>query len=93
MARALRPGGLLYLRDVVFSFDPGSYEAAIDHWVRRMPRISGFSQQDFETHVREEYSTFAWVLEGLIARAGLEIVEKSYPSAEYAEYLCRNGSA
>ena len=53
-----------------------------------MPDVSGFSQKDFETHVREEYSTFSWVLEGLIARAGFEIVEKQYPSCEYAEYLC-----
>ena len=27
----------------------------------------------FETHVREEYSTFAWILEGMIARAGLTV--------------------
>lgn len=89
VARALKPSGRLYLRDVVFSFDPSSYEAAINAWVRRMPDISGFSQSEFETHVREEYSTFSWVLERFLERAGLEILEREYPASEYAEYLCR----
>lgn len=88
LSRALKPGGLFFLRDVVFSFEPRAYEEAIDAWVRRMPEVSGFSRDDFETHVREEYSTFSWVLEGFIARADLEIIERAYPSAEYAEYLC-----
>jgi putative AdoMet-dependent methyltransferase len=89
IARALRPDGRFYLRDVVFSFDPPSYEVAINAWVRRMPELSGFSQSEFETHVREEYSTFSWVLEGFIERAGLEILEREYPAPEYADYLCR----
>jgi len=91
LARALKPDGRFYLRDVVFSFDPGSYPAAIDAWIHRMPEVSGFSQSDFETHVRDEFSTFAWVLEGLLERAGLEIIERDYSGPEYAEYLCRPG--
>jgi SAM-dependent methyltransferase len=86
---ALRPAGRLYLRDVVFSFEPGTYEASVDAWVERMPRLSGFSAREFETHVREEHSTFAWVLEGFLERAGFEIVEQAYPAPEYAGYLCR----
>ena len=85
---ALRAEGRLYLRDVVFSFDANSYESSVDDWVRRMPELSGFSQQEFETHVREEYSTFAWVLEGFLERAGFDILERTYATREYAEYLC-----
>ena len=85
---AIRCGGRLYLEDVVFSFEAHSYEASVDDWVRRMPELSGFSRQEFETHVRDEYSTFAWVLEGFLERAGFEILEKTYPMREYAEYLC-----
>ena len=53
-----------------------------------MPEQSGFSQEEFETHVREEYSTFAWVLEGLLERAGFQILERAYPAQENAEYTC-----
>jgi putative AdoMet-dependent methyltransferase len=93
LQEAIRPGGLLYLRDVVFSFDPTSYEAAIDHWVNRMPSLSSFVREEFEMHVREEYSTFAWVLEGFLERAGFDILERVYPAPEYAEYVCTPGPA
>ena len=86
---AIRSEGRLYLRDVVFSFDANCYEASVEDWIRRMPEISGFSRQEFETHMREEYSTFTWILEGLLERAGFDILEREYPAREYAEYLCR----
>ena len=65
--------------------------AATEVRVEALPatELSGFSQSEFETHVREEYSTFSWVLEGFLERAGLEILEREYPAPEYAEYLCR----
>jgi len=85
---ALDPAGRLYLRDVVFSFEAPAFEPSIESWVKRMPAASGFSRDEFETHVREEYSTWAWVLEGMLERAGFAIVERAYPSAEYAEYVC-----
>lgn len=86
---ALRPDGRFYLRDVAFSFDARNYESGIEHWVRRMPEQSGFTRQEFEMHVREDYSTYSWVLEGFLERAGFEILERTYPAEEYAEYLCR----
>jgi SAM-dependent methyltransferase len=86
---AIRSEGCLYLYDVVYSFEPGGYEASIEDWIRRMPEISGFPREEFETHVREEYSTFAWVLEGFLERAGFDIIEREYPTQEIAEYLCR----
>ena len=88
LAAMLRPKGKLFLRDVSFSFPPREYERAISEWVERMPRISGYARAEFETHVREEHSTFAWVLEGMLERAGFEIVESLRPAAEYAEWVC-----
>lgn len=91
MASMLKIGGILYLRDVVFSFDPSEYRSHIDAWIDRMakPAGEGFTAHDFETHVREEYSTFAWMLEGMLTRAGFEIEQANYLAPEYAEYVCR----
>ena len=86
---ALRPDGLLYLRDVAFSFEPGSYVDGVEEWIDRMSHASGFKPADFRTHVREEFSTYTWVLDGILERAGFSIIEKNYQSSEYAEYLCR----
>lgn len=91
MASMLKAGGILYLRDVVFSFHPSEYRSHIEAWIERMakPAGEGFTVSDFETHVREEYSTFAWIIEGMLTRAGFEIEQVNYLAPEYAEYVCR----
>lgn len=78
IARALRPGGRLYLRDVVFPSSVEDYDAffrtAIDGVrARAGDRVAGQTIQ----HIKTEYSTLDWILEGMLVRAGLEIVEKS----------------
>jgi hypothetical protein len=91
MASMLKTGGVLYLRDVVFSFDPSEYRSRIEAWIDRVakPVGEGFTVSDFETHIREEYSTFGWILEGMLTRAGFEIQGADYPTPEYATYVCR----
>ena len=93
MASMLKTGGVLYLRDAVFSFDPNEYRSRIDAWIERVakPAGEGFTISDFETHVREEFSTFGWILEGLLTRAGFAIERADYPTPEYAAYVCRKG--
>ena len=90
IAAMLQPKGILYLRDVIFSFSPADYEASIDEWIRKVakPKGEGWTAKDFESHVREEYSTYGWIIEGMLTRAGFEIVEVNYNEATYAEYLC-----
>ena len=65
-------------------------EASIDEWIRKVakPKGEGWTAKDFESHVREEYSTYGWIIEGMLTRAGFEIVEVNYNEATYAEYLC-----
>ena len=87
MAAMLRPGGQLFLRDVAFSFPPGDYIRAMPAWIERMPRVSGYAREDFETHVRDEHSTFAWVLHEMAP--GLNIrLEVRRAEREYVDLLC-----
>lgn len=90
IAAMLELKGFLYLRDVIFSFSPADYEASINEWIRQVakPKDEGWTARDFEMHVREEHSTFIWVIEAMLTRAGFEIVEANYNTATYAEYLC-----
>ncbi|MGF1609520.1 MAG: class I SAM-dependent methyltransferase [Kiloniellales bacterium] len=87
----LRPGGLLFLRDVVFSFPPADYAAGVEVWIETMAQApgAGFTRADFETHLREEYSTYAWIIEGMLTRAGFRIEAADYASGAYASYCCR----
>jgi ubiquinone/menaquinone biosynthesis C-methylase UbiE len=61
---SLKPGGVFFLRDVVFSFQPQDAGSEIERWIGSVASEggSGFSRADFEMHVRDEYSTFGWLL-------------------------------
>ena len=91
MAAILRPGGLLRLRDIVFSFDPDEADHAIDRWLAAAPERAEdvWTRSELEAHLRTEYSTFTWVLEPMIERCGFSIREAHYSQAgTFADYLC-----
>ncbi|GAB4238010.1 MAG: class I SAM-dependent methyltransferase [Elainellaceae cyanobacterium] len=92
MAACLKPRGVLYIRDTVFSFNPTEYRTHINQWIENAakPAAQGWTASDFETHVREEYTTFGWVLEGMLVRAGFEIEVAHYLTPTHAEYVCTN---
>ncbi len=86
--KMLRPGGQLFVRDVVFSFAPANTEYAVERWIdEMMAQGSGWSREDFETHVREEHSTYSWVMRGLLERAGFKVRERCW-APTYADYFC-----
>jgi ubiquinone/menaquinone biosynthesis C-methylase UbiE len=92
IAALLKPEGKFYLRDVIFSFPPTEYQTAISEWIEQVakPEGRGWTVEDFEMHVRDEHSTFTWIIEAMLTRSGLKIVEANYQSPTYAEYLCMN---
>ena len=91
MSDMLRAGGVLYLRDVIFSFHPSEAHERISRWIDAVssPAGTGWSRADFETRVREEYSTYSWTIERMIQEARLKITEAKYHDLKtYAEYVC-----
>ncbi|NJN57821.1 MAG: methyltransferase domain-containing protein [Leptolyngbyaceae cyanobacterium SL_5_9] len=91
IANMLKPDGIFYLWDTVFSFHPTEYQTRINEWIQRVakPPCEGWTTDDFETHVREEYTTFGWILERMLTDAGFTIEMANYVTPEYAEYVCR----
>lgn len=88
--RMLKADGVFYLHDVVFQFEPHEYADRINAWVGHLGELAGDSmRRDVETHIRNEYSTFDWILRGMMERAGFT-VEKSRSSDGFmTEYACR----
>jgi putative AdoMet-dependent methyltransferase len=86
----LKPGGRLILRDVVFSFPSTEYAARIEAWIDSVCSAdgNGWSRSDLEMHVRDEHSTFGWVLEGMLRQAGFCVDRADYGTPIYALYLC-----
>jgi SAM-dependent methyltransferase len=92
IAGFLRPGGILRLRDLVFSFQPGEAMVAIEAWLAGAAEhpAEGWTRSELEEHVRDEHSTFAWLLEPMLTRAGFEIREVEHRDGVYAAYVCVN---
>lgn len=91
MASILRPGGTLLLHDIVYSFDVAEAIPVIEHWLENAHHdpATGYTRDDLATHIREEYSTFSWLLEPLLQQAGFTIQEvETRGSRTYAAYLC-----
>lgn len=89
LASMLRPAGRFYLADVVFSFDAARYEPGIEEFIQGMSHKMGpHGRAAAERHVREEYSTCHWIMEGLLQRAGFQIDEVNYNYGFLAGYLC-----
>ena len=89
LARMVKMGGKVYIKDVVFSFDPARYKSRIKAFIQLMTnRTEPGMKWDLETHFRQEYSTFGWIMEGLLERAGFKIDKADYKDDFFATYLC-----
>ncbi len=89
MAAMLKPGGKLYLFDVVFSFDIADYKRCLDEFVKSAGKNVGPEfAAEAEIHAREEYSTFDWIMEEMLKKAGFKIENKDYKDGFLATYLC-----
>lgn len=83
----LRPGGRFYLADVIFACPPDAIPVAVEHWAAWMARETGYSRAEVAAHVREEHSTFDWILAGLIERAGFRLLEAEHDGTVYGRFL------
>ncbi|MGI8662904.1 MAG: class I SAM-dependent methyltransferase [Acidimicrobiales bacterium] len=90
--RLLRPGGIVRLWDVVYSFEPREAEARIEAWCSTANGSlgEGWTRGELEEHVRDEHSTFSWLLEPMMGHSGFTIEEAEYSDdAIFARYVLR----
>ena len=93
VADLLAPGGTFILRDIVYSCDPVEFAEVLESWFAAAPTDpnEGWTRHELEAHVRDEHSTFSWLLEPMLQHAGLEIGDAWYSgSRTYARYVCAN---
>lgn len=91
VARLLRPGGVLRFRDLVYSFEPKEADEVIAQWLDAASDdpAAGWTAAELAEHVREEHSTFTWLLEPMLERAGFEVRDRALtPTRTYAAYTC-----
>ncbi len=91
IAALLRPGGILRLRDLFFGCNPSDVPAVVEAWLAGAAASSelGWTREELAIHLRTEYSTFTWLIEPMLERAGFRVDSAEYdPSRPYAAYTC-----
>jgi ubiquinone/menaquinone biosynthesis C-methylase UbiE len=89
MATMLKPGGTFYLFDVVFPATDENLEPRLDAWVSSFEKNVGPEfAEEVRTHIRDEYSTYDWIMEGLLTWAGFAIESAEYDDHLGAVYVC-----
>jgi ubiquinone/menaquinone biosynthesis C-methylase UbiE len=85
----LAPGGRFFLHDLVYAVQPEKAAASIGRTIDRMRESAGEDAAlDYERHVREEYSTYDWIMEEMLYRAGFHIERADYGDFFIVSYLC-----
>lgn len=84
--RVLKPGGFFFLGDVVFSWPDGDHAACFDAFINSCPEGM---RENAVGHVAKEYSTLDWIMEGLLARTGFQILRASVKTPSLVQYLCK----
>lgn len=87
--RMLKEGGKFYLCDVVFPSMIQDYDSYFDEIITQLKKSVGNEiAKETETHIREEFSTLDWIMEGLLKSVGFHI-ESVKSDGFMACYLCK----
>ncbi|WP_076866948.1 class I SAM-dependent methyltransferase [Bradyrhizobium mercantei] len=86
---ALKPGANFYLRDMVFVSMPDGVDRDIEGWADFSIKNHDFERESVMTHMRDEYSTFGWVMERMLTETGFTLVSADYHAPLHGTYLLR----
>lgn len=89
---ALKPGASFYLRDIVYVSMPDGLERDIEAWADFNIKNHGFSRDSVISHMRDEYSTFGWVIERMLTETGFVLVSADYHAPLHGTYVLRKPS-
>ena len=90
IARILKPGGILRVRDLIYDFAPSETPEIFAGWFAGAADdpAAGYTAEDYAEHIRTEFSTFRWLFEPLLDAAGFDIVDVAYERRLYGAYTC-----
>ena len=83
----IKPGGQFFIHDAIIEENKAieNIAALID----KLAEAGGnFMREDAEGHFREEFSTYDWIMDGLLLRAGFKIKSKNVEDGVLGTYYC-----
>jgi putative AdoMet-dependent methyltransferase len=85
----LKPGGKLFLFDIVFPSCEENIGAKIDDLIQAFGTMADARMaEEALIHVRDEFSTYDWIMEGIIKRSGFLIDAAEYRNGFLTTYVC-----
>jgi ubiquinone/menaquinone biosynthesis C-methylase UbiE len=85
----LKMGGRFFLRDLVFSVPLEKYEQKINGLLKFTGENAGEENaENFARHINQEFSTYDWIMEEMLYRAGFYIESADYGESFIATYVC-----
>jgi SAM-dependent methyltransferase len=84
---ALKPGANFYLRDIVFVSMPDGAERDVEQWADFNIKNHDFERDSVAAHMRDEYSTFGWVIERMLTEVGFTLLSADYHAPLHGTYL------
>jgi putative AdoMet-dependent methyltransferase len=85
----LKPGGRFLLFDIVFPSAEPNLDLKIDEWIKAVELMVGPQlAEEAVIHARDEYSTYDWIMEGIIRRSGFQIDAVEYGQGFQTTYVC-----
>jgi 2-polyprenyl-3-methyl-5-hydroxy-6-metoxy-1,4-benzoquinol methylase len=84
---ALKPGANFYLRDIVFVSMPDGSERNVEQWADFNVKNHDFARDNVVIHMRDEYSTFGWVMERMLTEVGFTLLSADYHAPLHGTYL------
>ena len=85
----LKPGGRFYLFDIVFPSHEPQLRQRIDEWILSIETMADVRlAEEAVVHARDEFSTYDWIMEGLLTRSGFRIDAAEYGKGFQAAYVC-----
>ncbi|HEX6521906.1 MAG TPA: class I SAM-dependent methyltransferase [Streptosporangiaceae bacterium] len=90
IARILRPGGVLLVRDLIYDFRAADADEVFRGWLdgAAADPAEGYTGADYAEHIRTEFSTYRWLFEPMLTMSGFEIVAVNYVRRLYGAYTC-----
>lgn len=89
MAVSLKKGGRLYIFDIIFNFNPEDYEKSISKFINIYQKMAGDNMAaEALIHIKDEYSTYDWIMEGLLERTGFNVELKQLEEENHLTYIC-----
>jgi ubiquinone/menaquinone biosynthesis C-methylase UbiE len=91
IANMLKPLGVFYLKDLVYSFPKEDSDKYFKAWLDAAPTDpkEGFTREDLERHIKTEFSVYSDTLETMADQAGFVIRDKSHSVSHcFSAYTC-----